>query len=30
MEDTINEVEKKADEKLGDIQIEIEEIKTKL
>ena len=30
MEDTINEVEKKADEKLGDIQVEIEEIKTKL
>jgi hypothetical protein len=30
MEDTINEVEKKSDEKLGDIQIEIEEIKTKL
>ena len=30
MEDTINEVEKKSDEKLVDIQIEIEEIKTKL
>ena len=30
MEDTINEVEKKADEKMVDIQIEIEEIKTKL
>lgn len=30
MEDTINEVEKKSDERLGDIQIEIEEIKTKL
>ena len=30
MEDTINEVEKKADEKMIDIQIEIEEIKTKL
>ena len=30
MEDTINEVEKKNDEKLGDIQVEIEEIKTKL
>jgi len=30
MEDTINEVEKKSDEKMVDIQIEIEEIKTKL
>jgi hypothetical protein len=30
MEETINEVEKKADEKMVDIQIEIEEIKTKL
>jgi hypothetical protein len=30
MEETINEVEKKSDEKLVDIQIEIEEIKTKL
>ena len=30
LEDTINEVEKKADEKMVDIQIEIEEIKTKL
>jgi hypothetical protein len=30
MDDTINEVEKKADEKMVDIQIEIEEIKTKL
>jgi hypothetical protein len=30
MEDTINEVEEKAKEKLQDIQIEIEEIKTKL
>jgi len=30
MEDTINEVEKKSDEKMIDIQIEIEEIKTKL
>jgi len=30
MEDTINQVEKKAEEKLGDIQIEIEEIKTKV
>jgi len=29
MEDTINAVEKKADEKLVDMQIEIEEIKTK-
>jgi hypothetical protein len=30
MEETINEVEKKADERMVDIQIEIEEIKTKL
>jgi hypothetical protein len=30
MEETINEVEKKSDEKLLDIQVEIEEIKTKL
>ena len=30
LEDTINEVEKKSDEKLLDIQVEIEEIKTKL
>jgi hypothetical protein len=30
MEDTINQVEEKAKEKLEDIQIEIEEIKTKL
>jgi hypothetical protein len=30
MEDTINEVEEKAKEKLQDMQIEIEEIKTKL
>ena len=30
MEDTINEIEKKNDEKLLDIQVEIEEIKTKL
>lgn len=30
LEDTINEVEKKAEEKLTDIQIEIEEIKTKM
>lgn len=30
LEDTINEVEKKSDEKLLDIQVEIEEIKTKI
>jgi hypothetical protein len=30
LEDTVNEFEKKADEKLTDIQIEIEEIKTKI
>ena len=30
LEDTINQVEKKSDEKLLDIQVEIEEIKTKL
>ena len=30
MEDTINQVEEKNKEKLTDIQIEIEEIKTKL
>jgi hypothetical protein len=30
MEDTINAVEEKAKEKMTDIQIEIEEIKTKL
>ncbi len=30
LEDTVNEFEKKADEKLNDIQIEIEEIKTKI
>ena len=30
MEETVNEIEKKNDEKLTDIQIEIEEIKTKI
>ena len=30
LEDTVNQFEKKADEKLTDIQIEIEEIKTKI
>lgn len=30
LEDTINEVEKKSEEKLLDIQVEIEDIKTKL
>ncbi len=30
MEDTINEIEKKNDEKLLDIQVEIEDIKTKI
>ncbi len=30
LEDTVNEMEKKSDEKLLDIQVEIEEIKTKL
>lgn len=30
LEDTINEVEKKSEEKLLDIQVEIDEIKTKL
>jgi hypothetical protein len=30
LEDTVNEFEKKADEKLVDLQIEIEEIKTKI
>ena len=30
MEDTINAVEEKAKERMGDLQIEIEEIKTKL
>jgi len=30
MEDTINAVEEKTKEKMGDLEIEIEEIKTKL
>jgi hypothetical protein len=30
MEDTINAVEEKAKERMGDLEIEIEEIKTKL
>jgi hypothetical protein len=30
MEDTINEIEKKNDERLLDIQVEIEDIKTKI
>jgi hypothetical protein len=30
LEDTVNEIDKKNDEKLLDIQVEIEEIKTKL
>ena len=30
LEDTVTQFEKKADEKLGDLQIEIEEIKTKI
>ncbi len=30
LEDTVNQIEKKAEEKLTDIQIEIEEIKTKM
>jgi hypothetical protein len=30
LEDTVNEIDKKNDEKLLDIQVEIEDIKTKL